>query len=92
MGTFNVPVVAAGQVIRGLLVAPPNPYRRGLRVKIAGPVGCRVFVSSRETVSTSDYFLDLESEQELASGPIMPCALFVAADVAGVTITLAELL
>ena len=90
MGTFNVPVVAAGQTIRGLLVAPPNPYRRSLRVKISGPVGCRVFVSSRETIQPSDYFLDLESSQEFTDGPIMPLALFVAASVAGVTITLAE--
>lgn len=90
LGTFNVPVVPPGQVVTGLMVAPDNVYRHTLRVKLSGPVGAKLFISNREQVSQTDYFLDLETPQELASGPLSTRALFVASNVAGCTVTLAE--
>jgi hypothetical protein len=91
VGTFAVPVVLAGQIINGLCVAADNAYRRELRVKIAGPVGARVYVSSRQQMSTTDYYLDLDSVQEATGGPVPTRVLYVAASVAGCSVIVSEI-
>jgi len=74
--------------IKGLIVAPPNPFRRRLRIRIEGPVASRAFLSGNEFVTNQDLSMSVgedELERIAFDGPI-----YAAGSVAGVTIHVEE--